>query len=164
MRPTSYSKSQIDKKLAKAKKTKAFKRASLNSRSTTTSIRRASDYLCSSNNGSSLPSTPNYTSDKVGNEAQESSNSHTRRNNSANPSFSNGYPGVVRGGFKGSMEEFVPYHPSQSQRRGSCVGASSIGVNSQSVVEVPFRYPPNNRERCRGLEQAKKAIGGASLG
>ena len=82
VRFTIHSKSQKDKKLAKSKKTKAFKRASSNSGSKATLIRRASDYLSSSENGSSLPGTPSSSSDKVGNEAQESSNPHTKRDNS----------------------------------------------------------------------------------
>jgi len=164
VRSTIHSKSQKDKKLAKSKKTKAFKRASSNSGSKATLIRRASNYLFSLENGSTLPSTPSSSSDRVGNEAQESSNPHTKRENSTKQSISNRHPRVVREGIKGSMEEFIPNHPSQPQNGGSCIWASSLGLNTQSVVEVSYRYPPDNRERCKGLEQAKKAIGSASIG
>ena len=69
VRSTIHSKSQKDKKLAKAKKTKAIKRVSFDSGSKVTSIRRASDYLSSSENGSSLLGTPSSSSDRMGNEA-----------------------------------------------------------------------------------------------
>ena len=92
---TSYFKPPTDKKLAKAKKTKAFKRVSQNTGRKVTTTRRASDYLVSSENGDSLPGTPNSTPDRVGNEAPESSNTHTRRNHSVNLSFPDGYHWVA---------------------------------------------------------------------
>ena len=69
VRSTIHSKSQKDKKLAKAKKTKAFKRVSSDSGSKATPIRRASNYLSSLENGSSLLGTLSSSSDRVGNEA-----------------------------------------------------------------------------------------------
>lgn len=39
-----------------------------------------------------------------------------------------------------------------------------MGCNPKPLVEIPHRHPIDNREKSRGVEQAKEAISNAKLG
>ena len=62
------------------------------------------------------------------------------------------------------MEKSLPNNIGKHQDRKFTFGSSSIGSDSQPMVEVPYRRPPDNGEGSRYLEPAKEAISSASLG
>nr|POF23202.1 hypothetical protein CFP56_48473 [Quercus suber] len=59
--------------------------------------------------------------------------------------------------------EYLPNHAGESKNRENFVGSSDIGTKGQSLVELHNRRAFNFLEGVRSLEQAEKAIGGASL-
>nr|POE56108.1 hypothetical protein CFP56_74628 [Quercus suber] len=71
---------------------------------------------------------------------QSQGHSNTQRDDCPNQSITHRHDGLVR------------------------FGSSSMGPDSQPMVAVPHRHPPNNGEGCRSLEHAKEAINSASLG
>nr|POE81277.1 hypothetical protein CFP56_48437 [Quercus suber] len=61
------------------------------------------------------------------------------------------------------VEEYLPNHAGESKNREYFIGSSGLGTNGQSLVEFHNGRAFNFLEGVRSLEQAEKAIGGASL-
>ena len=71
--------------------------------------------------------------------------------------------GVVQVKDGSGMAEHFPVNHGESQIGDTITGSSGLGSDAQSLVAIHNGHSVNFTGRGRSLEQAKKAIGGASL-
>ena len=69
----------------------------------------------------------------------------------------------MQGGDGSGMEEHFPVDNGKPQIGDAFDGSSGLGADAQSLVAIHNRYSVNFTGGGRSLEQAKKAIGGASF-
>ena len=77
----------------------------------------------------------------MGNLAQEQGDSNFRRNDRSDKSCSDGHSRLVRSNSVQCLEESISNNPHQYQKRGSGIGSSSLGSNTQLLVDVHNRHP-----------------------
>ena len=61
------------------------------------------------------------------------------------------------------VEEYFPNHSGEPQNRDNSAGSSGLGSNGQPMMELHNGRAFNFMEGVQSLEQAEKAIGGATL-
>ena len=77
----------------------------------------------------------------MGNLAQEQGDSNFRQNDRSDKSCSDGHSRLVQSNSVQCLEESISNNPHQHQKRGSGIGSSSLGSNTQPLVEVHNRHP-----------------------
>ena len=114
-------------------------------------------------NGSKFPRFDASSSVRMGNLAQEQGDSNFRRNDRSDKSCSDGHSRLVRSNSVQCLEESISNNPHQHQKRGSGLGSSSLGSNTQPLVEVHNRHPIAVVGGDRDFKQTEEAISQASL-
>ena len=114
-------------------------------------------------NGSKFPRFDASSSVRMGNLAQEQGDSNFRRNDRSDKSCSDGHSRLVRSNSVQCLEESISNNPHQHQKRGSGLGSSSLGSNTQTLVEVHNRHPGAVVGGDRDFKQTEEAISQASL-
>ena len=71
---------------------------------------------------------------------------------------------MVRQGPNCDMEAHISNNSNKYKNREFAFGPSSMGGNTEPMVEVSHGYTTNLRGKSTGVEQAQKAIGSAPLG
>ena len=158
------SKGHRGKKTMGTKNTNAFKKFSHTSGNKTISSLKTPEKLTKKENEPSSSNTTQPGQLWLGYLVQEQGHPNTRRDDCPNQSITHRHDGLVRSGSQSSVAEPLPYNASKHQVRKFTFGSSNMGLDSQPMVKVPHRHPPDNGEGSRALEQAKEAIGSASLG
>ena len=98
-----------------------------------------------------MGSEPNA-SNRIGDLLQGKKYCNGKQDNCAYPSGSDRNIGMVRGGNEQGLEKSISDHSFKHQRGRSSNGSSSVGANSQSMVEVPHGHPTGVLGGCRDVE------------
>ena len=99
----------------------------------------------------------------LGDLAPEQASRGSRRGHPSNKGIPNKGVGMVQCGNGSGMEEYLPNHSGESQNRDNTVGSSSMGSDTQSMVELHNGHSIDFMGGVQSFEQAEKAINGASL-
>ena len=100
---------------------------------------------------------------RVGNLVQEPSGG-SPRDNSSDKSDADGNFEMVRGRAETGVEVSISHNTRKYKTGGSSFGAQCMDSHAQSVVEIPHGCAEDLVGSVGGVEQAKEAIRGASLG
>lgn len=100
---------------------------------------------------------------RMGDLVQEQGYSNLRQDDCSDKSCADRYSMMVRGKTEQRLEAPISYNSNKNKNRESGFRPPNMGLNPQSVVEVPHGHPSSILGSSGDLEQVKKAISDAPL-